>query len=188
MSNNALNDICFTQPHWRLIAQGFNIERWFNDGQGVANGGIFAPQRDHLKTFDYYYRFVSSTSTKEVQLGGGWWMTSDTFNTIKHYAQSNQLEFAYAVRLFLALPYEFSRLDRIVRAQLVKPLDAYMGEGKAAKSEKDKWTPVQHLKVTQIYIPGLYIKRPISNSNEKNLYEMVWSNISFLYASTQTSV
>lgn len=183
MDNKALNDICFNQPHWKRIAQGFDTEKWFNDGQGVSNGGILFPQRDHLKTYHYYYRFVSSTTPRVAQLGGGWWISFDTFNTIKHYAINNQLEFTYAARLFLALPYEWSRLDRLVGAQLVKPMDAYMGEGKVARTDKDKWTPPQHLRVTQMYIPGL-----ISNSNMKNLYEMVWSDISFLYAHNQTSI
>ena len=172
MDDKALNSICFTQSHWRLIAQGFDTESWFADGQGVGSGGIKNPSRIHLMPGHRYYRFTSSASTKAAQLGGGWWISFDTFNTIRHFAERNQLEFTYAARLFLALPYEWSRLDRIVSAILAAPVDAYAGEGKVAKTANDKWTPVQHLKVAQLYIPGL-----VSNSNAKNLYETVWQNV-----------
>ncbi|MDH5587887.1 MAG: hypothetical protein OEZ05_14805 [Nitrospirota bacterium] len=184
MGTKALNDICFNQPHWKLIAQGINIERWFNDGQKVGSGGIRTPARVKLKLKHRYYRFVSSTSTRAAQLGGGWWISFDTFNTIRHFAERNHLEFSYAARLFLALPYEWTRLDRVVSAQLLAPIDAYAGEGNVAKTEKDKWTPIQHLKVTQLYIPGL-----ISNSNLKNLYETIWEkDIRTVYAHNRKPV
>ena len=136
-----------------------------------------------MKIHHYHYRFASSLWPRERQLGGGWWFTFETLNTIKNYAASNQLEFTYAARLFLALPEEWNRLDSIVRAQLVEHMDAYIGEGRVAKTEKDKWTPIQHMKVSQIYIPGL-----ISNSNTKNLYETIWSGVSFQYAHNQKPV
>src|SRR5262245_15932473 len=179
----ALNDICFTQPHWRLIAQGFDTERWFEDGQAVGTGGMFSPQRDHLKTGQFYYRFASSTSPRKAQLGGGWWISFDTYNTIMLYARRNNIEFTNAARLFLALPYDWTRLDRIVRAMLVERMDAYVGEGKVAKGRNDTWTPMQNIKVPQLYIPGL-----IANTSAKNLYETVWSNVSFMYAHNQAPV
>ncbi len=179
VDNKAMNDICFSQPHWRLIAGGFDIERWFNDGQGIGNGGILFPGREHLKVTNYYYRFANSIS-REAQLGSGWWISYDTFNTIRQFAEMNQYELTYAARLFLALPYEWSRLDRLVRAQLIKPMDAYVGEGKVAETEKDKWIPNQTEKVRQIYIPGLFI----SPNNTKNLCGIVWSDISINYIPT----
>ena len=177
MDNKALNDICFHQQHWKLIAQGFDIEHWFNDGQKVNNGGIRIPTRVKLKPFYRYYRFASSTQPRAAQLGSGWWISFDDFNTIRHFSMRNQLEITYAARLFLAVPYELSRMDRIVSALLVAPIDAYAGEGNVAKSEKDKWTPIQRLKVTQLYIPGL-----VSNSKTKDLCETIWESIRFEYA------
>lgn len=35
-----LNKHCFLEPHWRVIAQGFQTETWFNDGQAIGTGGI----------------------------------------------------------------------------------------------------------------------------------------------------
>ena len=107
-------------------------------------------------------------------------MAFDDFNTIRHYAERNGLEFTYAARLFLALPYEWTRVDRIVSALLTDHVDAYAGEGKVAKPGKEKWTPIQHMKVSQLYIPGL-----IGNSNGDDLYQQVWDSIEFKYAHNQ---
>ena len=67
----AANEHYFSQPHWRVIAQGFQTENWFNDGQAVGTGGIGNPQPIHLPVGQYYYRFASSHSPRDVQLGGG---------------------------------------------------------------------------------------------------------------------
>jgi hypothetical protein len=61
----------------------------------------------------------------------------------------------------------------------VNPIDAYVGEGKVAATKTDSWTPIQHMKVAQLYIPGL-----VSNTNAKNLYEVVWQQPEFFYANT----
>jgi hypothetical protein len=180
---NALNAVCFAEPHWEVIARGMDTEKWFNEGQGVGTGGIHTPWRVSLPQGHRYYRFASSTSSPASQLGGGWWVTFDTFNTIDHYARANELDLAYAARLFLALPFEWTRVDRLVSAYLAAPLDAYAGEGKVAATAKDKWTPVQHTKVTQLYIPGL-----VANSKEKDLYRKVWSGVEVRYAHNRKPV
>ena len=89
MSSKALNDGCFNQPHWKVIAQGFDTEHWFNDRQGVGTGSIRTPARVELKVHHRYYRLTSSTSTKAAQLGGGWWVSFDDFNTIRHFSEGN---------------------------------------------------------------------------------------------------
>jgi hypothetical protein len=177
MAPKPLNDSCFHQPHWKVIAKGFDTERWFNDRQGIHTGGILLPIRVSLPLHHRYYRLTSSTSPRAAQLGGGWWISFDDFNTIRHFADRNGLEFTYAARLFLALPYEWSRLDRVISALLAHPLDAYAGEGNVAKTDKGKWTPMQHMRVTQLYIPGL-----VSSSDARNLYEQVWECVQFQYA------
>jgi len=183
MDQKPLNDICFNQPHWKVIAQGFATERWFNDGQGVGTGGIKHPRRVTLKVNHRYYRFTSSTLPNAAQLGGGWWMSFDDFNTIRHFSERNQLEFTYAARLFLALPYEWTRVDRIVSALLTQPVDAFAGEGKVSQADMDKWTPIQHMKVTQLYIPGL-----VSNSDADDLYKRIWESVQIKYTHNQKTV
>lgn len=157
------NQDCFSQPHWRVIAQGFQPESWFEDGQAVGTGGIESPQPVRLMVGHRYYRFASSTSSRAAQLGGGWWISFEDFKTISNFAKDNGYGLSEAARLFLALPYSWTRVDRLVSAFLARPLKAYAGRGKVANSPDGdpreagtKWIPIQHIKVTQLYIPGLY--------------------------------
>jgi len=160
----ALNADEFEQPHWRVIAQGMDTERWFNDGQGVGNGGIVNPQPTRLPGGQYYYRFASSVSPREAQLGGGWWLDFEGYNTIAQFANRNGYRLREAARLILALPYEWTKVDRLVRALLRAPLRAYTGYGKpaagtaAGADRGTRWIPTQHVRVRQLYIPGLFVR------------------------------
>lgn len=173
------NKRCFSEPHWRVIAQGFQTETWFNDGQGVGTGGILNPQPIHLPTGNYYYRFASSNSPREAQLGGGWWLDFENYKKIETFAQQHGYTLREAVRLMLALPYAWTRVDLKIKALLAVPLKAYAGEGKPAQGAKhgaDKgtvWIPTQHLKVCQLYIPGLYIK---GSRPREQLFETAFSS------------
>lgn len=176
---DAPNRHCLSEPHWRVIAQGFDTESWFNDGQATGTGGILNPQPDHLRTGNYYYRFASSNSPREAQLGGGWWLDFENYKKIESFAQANGYSLRDTARMMLALPYAWTRVDLRVKALLTKPLIAYTGEGKPAKSSKDgadwntTWIPPQHIKILQLYVPGLYIKgiRPRSQ-----LFESAFSS------------
>lgn len=175
-----LNIHCFSEPHWRVIAKGFQTESWFNDGQAVGTGGILMPKPTHLRTNHYYYRFASSNTPQEAQLGGGWWLDFENYNTICRFAKEHGYSIRDAARLMLALPYAWTRVDLIIRALLVAPMKAYSGEGKPAHAAEDgygydrgtSWIPTQHIKVRQLYIPGLFVKgtRP-----REQLYEKVFS-------------
>ena len=177
---SAVNEHCFSQPHWRIIARGFNTESWFNENRVVGTGGILMPEPLSLPTGQYYYRFASSNSSREAQQGGGWWLDFENFKKIDQFAKSNQYSIRDAARLMLALPYDWTRVDRLVRAMLVKPMKAYAGEGKPAKGpeagyDKDTtWIPTQHMKVRQLYIPGLFIN---GAKPRKQLYETVFSDL-----------
>ena len=161
---NPLNEHCFAEPHWRVIASGFETEAWFNDGQRVGTGGILNPQPMHIPTGQYYYRFASSSSSREAQRGGGWWLDYENFRAIRSFAEKQGYSIRDAARLMLALPYAWTRVDVLIRALLKEPLKAYSGEGKpalAAGTGADKgtrWIPTQHAKIRQLYIPALYIK------------------------------
>ena len=76
-----------------------------------------------------------------------------------------------AARLFLALPYDWTRVDRLVTAVLEIPLRAYAGKGKPADASGDaaadrgtRWIPMTHTPVTQLYVPGLFIPRTTPTS------------------------
>jgi len=162
-ATTALNATEFDQPHWKIIAQGLDTEKWFNEGQGAGTGGILMPQPTRVPAGHYYYRFASSASPKSAQLGGGWWIDFENFTVISRFAQSNGYRLREAARLMLALPYDWSKVDLLVKALLRSPLRAYTGEGKPAQGgikgadRGTRWIPTQHIKVRQLYIPGLYV-------------------------------
>ena len=172
------NAACFTQPHWRLIAQGFDVESWFNDGQASGTGGIPVPKEMKLPLGQRYYRFASSTSSREAQLGGGWWMMYESFHQNTAFARANGYSLSESARLHLALPYSWTRVDRLVSAMLAVPLRAYAGRGGVARSGASdvrdgntNWIPLQHGEVTQLYIPGLFTRE-----HHEWLYERAFPN------------
>lgn len=173
----AANADVFAQPHWRIIASGFDTERWFNEGQAVGTGGIVNPQPERLLSGQYYYRFASSTASRESQLGGGWWVDFENFNTVRRFAEDNGYSLREAARLMLALPYAWTRVDRLVRALLREPLRAYAGAGKSAQGPAQgadrgtAWIPTQHVRVRQLYVPGLFIR-----GRKPQLYETVFDH------------
>lgn len=178
----ALNDHCFAQPHWRVIAQGFRPEPWFGESLAVGTGGIRNPQPMHLAAGHYYYRFGSSKVPREAQLSSGWWLEFDEFIKIRSFAQEHEYSIGEAARLMLALPHAWTRADVLVKALLCVPLKAYAGEGKPAQGAKngtDKgtaWVPTQHIKVRQLYIPGLFIDGP---RPREQLYKQAFANASY---------
>ena len=159
----AANAIAFSQPHWRVIASGYDIERWLNDGQAVGTGGIVNPQPTRMPSGQYYYRFASSSATRASQMGGGWWVDFENFQLIRGFAQANKYSLHESARLMLALPYAWTKVDLLVRALLAAPLRAYTGSGKPAQGAQDgpdrgtRWIPTQHIRVRQLYVPGLVV-------------------------------
>ena len=153
----------FESPHWRVLAGGFNAKSWYDDNEVVGTGGIAMPEPTRLPSGQFYYRFASSASPLHFQYGGAWWIDYEAFKTIERFAIENKYRLKDAARLMLALPYDWTRVDLLVRALVRVPLRAYTGLGKVAQGGEGgdkgtKWIPTQHIKVRQIYIPGLYVK------------------------------
>ncbi len=171
----AANANFFDQPHWRVIASGYDTERWFNDGQAVGTGGMQLPQATRLPTGQYYYRFASSASTRHAQFGSGWWLDFENFSLIRRFADQHGYTLREAARLMLALPYAWTQVDLQLRALLREPLRAYIGAGKPAQGTVEgadrgtRWIPTQHVVVRQLYIPGLYVQ-----GQAQPLYESVF--------------
>jgi len=102
----AANEHCFSQPHWKVIAGGFDTEKWFGENIGVGTGGIVMPRVVNLRTGQNYYRFASSNKTVANQRGGGWWLDFENYKKIERFAQSNQYSMRDSARLMLALPID----------------------------------------------------------------------------------
>ena len=172
----------FEQPHWRVIASGFDTKRWLNDGQAVGTGGIANPQVTKLPP-GYYYRFASSASSLHEQRGGGWWLDFSNFCIIRRFALEHDYKLRDAARLMLALPFAWPtkptkviEVDLQVRAVLRELLYAYTGLGKPAQGADNgpdrgtRWIPTQQVAVRQLYVPGLYLQ-----GQDTPLYESVFA-------------
>jgi hypothetical protein len=166
----------FEQPHWKVRARGFDTDSWYGSGQAMGTGGITLPQPTRLPAGQYYYRFASSTSSRSTQLGGAWWIDFEAFKTVERFAGQNGYRLKDAARLMLALPYDWTKVDLRVRALLTVPLRAYTGVGKPAQGNEggaDKgtsWIPTQHVRVRQLYIPGLFVQ-----GRKEQLFETVFN-------------
>lgn len=177
----ALNAACFAQPHWLVIARGYDVERWLSEDQYVGTGGIQKPEAIHLRTGNRYYRFANSLAPRHSQIGGGWWLDYENFLEIDKFASTNGYTLSEAARLFLALPISWTKVDRLVHAILEVPLKAYAGQGKVAE-DKDasgdsvRWIPTQHSRALQLYIPGLYIP---DLKRRRQLYELAFPHPKF---------
>jgi len=173
--SSAVNAVFFDQAHWRVIASGFDTERWFNDGQAVGTGGIANPQPTRLPVGHYYYRFASSSASRASRFGGGWWVDFENFSLVRQFAAANGYALRDAARLMLALPYAWTRVDQLVRAMLREPLRAYAGQGKVAQGSAEgadrgtRWIPTQRVRVRQLYVPGLYVEH-----SKDQLFERVF--------------
>ena len=80
------------------------------------------PQVVNLRTGQNYYRFASSNKPVANQRGGGWWLDFENYKKIERFAQSNQYSMRDSARLMLALPIDWTRVDRLVCAMLAKPI------------------------------------------------------------------
>lgn len=102
--SEAANAQHFAQPSSRIIANGYSVESWLNDGQAVGTGGIANPQPTRLLTGHYHYRFASSTARRTSQQGGGWWLDFENFKLVQRFAADNGYSLREAARLMLAFP------------------------------------------------------------------------------------
>lgn len=109
----AANAEACAQPHWRVIAAGFDTERWFNDDQAVGTHRIVNPQPTRLAAGQYYCRFASRTSARATQLGGGWWVEFENFAHIRRFAQDKRYHLRDAARLMLALPCAWAKASPV---------------------------------------------------------------------------
>ena len=72
------------------------------------------PEQQDLRVGQKYCRFASSTSSREAQLGGGWCLTTRISQRSADLPASRTSTWPYAARLFLALPYAWTRVDGLV--------------------------------------------------------------------------
>lgn len=140
----ALNHDCFSPPklqQQRALASGFDA------GSGRSNGGMSAPVQVHLRRHQVYYRFgdtARANADLQREAAGGWWIEYEVFARIRAFAREHahlqefagrqrQSALSYAIKLHLAVPYEWGDSGVVMTAELLQPLDAFRGLGNPAR-------------------------------------------------------
>jgi hypothetical protein len=132
------------------------------------------------------YRFIDlHKGPASKSADGPWWFEREHYVTITSFAARHGYSVGYSARLFAAILYEWSEVNAVIRAKVVRgPLTVWKGPGKVvspSRSDPDsrdiasphglltevrgadgqppssrKMTPTQGpLQVLQLYIPGL---------------------------------
>lgn len=163
--SSAANESAFAQPHWRVAAGGFKVAAWYEQDVGECDGGIHNPQPETLRATLALYRFGSSQRAADANVGGAWWFDTDALAQLKRFADQGGYRLQEAARLMLAIPESWSRIDQIITAFPSAPLRAWSGYGKVAQGGAGadrctRYVPTQHVKVRQMYIPGLRADDP----------------------------
>jgi hypothetical protein len=126
-----------------------------------TNGGILNPLRVRVRPGQYLYRFASSSTPHPFRPRGCWWVEYEVATKIARFVREQHATPRDAARYFLALPWSWTKVDRLVRALLVAEIDAYRGEGKPAAGVQDRdagtrFIPPQHIQeLFQLFIPGM---------------------------------
>ena len=162
-----LNSDDMRQPHWELIAKGFNVDQWYA-ARGTTverTGGIEAPWRIKLRLGQFYFRFADSTKPDIAKMSGGWWLEYEQLMKLIDWCAVAGMTLSQVARHHLAVPWEWNRADMIVSGQLTSPIEAFEGRGRPAKTGSgykgrngvDKRTDYAgNPNVLQIYIPNMW--------------------------------
>lgn len=142
--------------------------------------------KDHvlLKPAHYYYRFAHTMvrgkqQTRDQIVGGAWWMDFEAFNVIRRSSRASDTHISAVARRKLAIAKRWSgKVDVVVKALLVGPLEAYVGDGtiqsfdEKLDTDLSAWIPSNE--VAQLYIPGLLEKHPQSG---KRIYQHAFEHV-----------
>lgn len=130
-------------------------------GSVETNGGIAMPRRVHVPVGQYLYRFASSNKAAHLRPLGCWWVEYEVLTKIARFAHEQESSPSAAARYFLALPWSWTQVDRLIRARVIARLDAYRGTGKPAAGTHandagTRFIAPQHIgELFQLFIPGM---------------------------------
>jgi hypothetical protein len=157
--------------YWRLLARGAerraivhhrHTDRRFDFGTGeggmaIRNGGIIAPTDSTVAGGRYLYRFVGTKNYNEScakALMGPWWIDQDTWRLLRDTARADGMSLDLVARNFLAIPEEWGDCVRVARGKLARSLMAWTGIGNVVSARAGNYTPAQHNKAVQLFVPG----------------------------------
>jgi hypothetical protein len=144
------------------------------------NGGILMPKRVHIRPNQYIYRFASSKTAHTYRTRGCWWIEFEVLRKIAIFAREQGDTPRDAARYFLALPWSWTSVDRLLRARLVEKVDAYRGLGKpaAGSHSRDAGTrfiaPYHVAELYQLFIPGMdvpgFAEQVLTDVSDKEIW------------------
>ena len=164
---DSVNRRYFERDDSRLLAKGLNpaapvpVSASNPDGW-QQNGGIVDPQPTRLAPPEPVLRFAGSGHFGSAKLGN-WWLRFSEYQRMERIADRFRQPVGYIIRQLCFIPEEWSRMDVMVQAKLIAPLDAWKGVGNIVTVDKgDKGGDYCMLPdyfgerpAEQLYIPGL---------------------------------
>jgi hypothetical protein len=111
----------------------------YTDGSYNEAARGLTPHRYPIAQGTYLYRFIDlRKGPASKSADGPWWFEFEHYKTITTFAQRNGYSVGYTARLFAAILYEWSDVNAVVRARVVKgPLLTWKGPGKRVSASAD---------------------------------------------------
>ena len=160
--------------------------------------GIMATTRTSLFPGMVLYRFANSRR-EDLHFTGPWWISVSPYEAILAWARQREQPLSLAARQSLAIDWEWSNVDVLIRVILGQKLEAWSGTPKTqcpkidtptrkglispsgvlltpdrprgwnAQYKGRRWEPDRD--ITQLYIPGLHEADP------ENPKRQIWENV-----------
>ena len=106
----------------------------------------------------------ANTKRPDLYFTGPWWISFSPYEALKKYARFRNQSLSLAARTCLAIDWEWSNVDVLVKAVIKEPLSAWSGTPKTQTPKRDRrytgmrWVPDRD--ITQLFIPGLWEADP----------------------------
>ena len=138
-------------------------ESFMKPSEAKAREGLLTLTNTNLLPGITISRFAN-TKRRDLYYTGPWWISFSPFEALKKYAKLRGQPLSLAARTCLAIDWEWSNVDVLVKAVIKAPLSAWSGTPKTQTLKADRrytgvrWEPDRD--ITQLYIPGLYETDP----------------------------
>jgi hypothetical protein len=133
-------------------------ENFMNSSFPKAKDGLLTLTKTTLFPGIAINRFAN-TKRPDLFYTGPWWIGFSAFEALKKYASLRKQSLSLAARTCLAIDWEWSNVDVLVKAIIKAPLSAWSGTPKTQTPKMDRrytgirWEPDRD--ITQLFIPGL---------------------------------
>ncbi len=155
-------------------------ENFMESSATKAREGLLTLTKTNLLPGITINRFAN-TKRPDLYYTGPWWISFSPFEALKKYAKLRDQSLSLAARTCLAIDWEWSNVDVLVKAVIKDPLSAWSGTPKTQTLKTDRrytgvrWEPDRD--ITQLYIPGLW------ESDPKVPGRKIWQSAFSLYYS-----